>query len=293
MAPQDHYRVVFDLSEKGFQWWFPAFGLIFVVIAGVLIGLGRRYHWPLSRKLVGYFMIGFACLWSGLAFSIMLSEYLNLHSAYRLGKFSVVDGPVSNFRPMPYEGHQDECFSVQSQTFCYSDYGVTSGFNHSTSHGGPIREGIPVRVSYIGNTIIRLEIRSDAVASAAQREVVAAAAEQEWLQRQANDPVLDRMTVAFAIALMFMTAWWNLQPVRFIRFWLKPPYKPRTVILFRFFFGANLVGAIRYFIAVVNRHQRVISEYGWIAGIAVAWIAVIWAMTTVVLRVARRSDQTA
>jgi len=215
VIPQDQYRVVFDLSEKGFQWWFPAFGVVFVM-------------------------------------------------------FTMVDGLVSNFRPMPYEGHQDECFSVQSETFCYSDYGVTSGFNNSASHGGPIREGLLVPVSYIGNTIIRLEVGSDALASAAQRGVVAVTAKKEWTQRQEHDQVLDRMTLGFGVAVVFMTVWWNLQPLRFIRFWLKPPYKRRTVILFRLFFAANLVGAIRYLIEALNRQQRVISEYGVIAGIAAA-----------------------
>jgi hypothetical protein len=288
----NEYRVVFDLPQKGFQWWFPALGLIFAVIGGVFIWLGRRNHWPLSRSFVGYFMLGFACLWSGLAFATMFHEYLNLRSEYRHGQFSIVEGPVTNFHPMPYEGHQDECFSVESQTFCYSDYGITAGFNNSTSHGGPIRTGLPVRVSYIGNTIVRLEVRSDALTSSTQRAAVAEAARKDWQQREERDPVLDRMTLGFAVAAVFMTGWWNLQPHRFMRFWLKPPYKPLTVKLFRVFFAANLLGAIWYVIGQANRHQRPMSEYRAAAEIAAAWIAVIWVMVTVMLRFARRQDQT-
>jgi hypothetical protein len=108
--------------------------------------------------LFGYGMIGFACLWSGVMFSSTFGEYVRVRSAYRRSQFKVVEGRVADFRPMPYEGHQDECFSVQSQTFCYSDYEVTAGFNNSASHGGPIRDGLPVRVSYVGNTIVRLEV---------------------------------------------------------------------------------------------------------------------------------------
>jgi hypothetical protein len=94
-------------------------------------------------------------------FSTTFHEYTALRSAYRRSQFSVVEGRVTNFRPMPYDGHQDECFSVQSQTFCDSDYVVTPGFNNSASHGGPIHEGLPVRISYVGNTIVRLEVESD------------------------------------------------------------------------------------------------------------------------------------
>jgi hypothetical protein len=291
MTP-DQYRVVFDLSQKSFQWWFPVVGLIFAGIGGVFIWLGRRNRWPLSRSFAGYFIVGFACLWSGLTFAPMFHEYLNLRSAYRHGQFSLVEGSVTNFRPMPYEGHQDECFSVQSDTFCYSDYVVTAGFNNSASHGGPIREGLRVRVSYIGNTIVRLEARSNMLPSAAQRADVSEAAKTDWKQREERDPMLDRMTLGFAVAVVFMTGWWNLQPQRFIRLWLKPPYKPRTVILFRLFFAANIIGAIRYLIEQVNRHQRPMSEYRAAAEIAAAWIAAMWVMFTAALWFARRQSKT-
>lgn len=203
----------------------------------------------------------------------------------------MVQGYVTNFRPMPYEGHQDECFSVQSETFCYSDYGITAGFNNSASHGGPIREGLPVRVSYVGNTIVRLEVRSDVLPSAGERAAVAEAAQKDCQQREERDPVLDRMTLGFSAAAVFLTAWWNLQPQRFMRFWLKPPYKPLTAIFFRLFFVANLIGATSYLIGQVNRHQRSIYQYRAAAEIAVAWIALIWVMVTTMLWFARRRDQ--
>jgi hypothetical protein len=159
----DQYRVAFDLSQKGFQWWFPACGLVFVAIGGVVLWLRGTLNRPLprSRKIAVYLVIGFGALWSGVTFLSTLKEYVALNTAYRRSQFSVVEGRVTNFRPMPYEGHQDECFSVQSHTFCYSDFDVTAGFNNSASHGGPIHEGLPVRVSYIGSKIVRLEVGSD------------------------------------------------------------------------------------------------------------------------------------
>jgi hypothetical protein len=290
MTP-DQYRVVFDLSQKGFQWWFPAFGLIFVVVGGVTIWLGKRNDWPRSRSFAGYFMVGFACLWSGLTFSTTFGEYFHLRSAFRRSQFSVVEGRVTSFRPMPYEGHQDECFSVRSQTFCYSDYGVTAGFNNSASHGGPIREGLPVRVSYVGNTIVRLEIRSDALPSDWQRVAVSEAAKTDWQQRENREPTLDRLSLGFAVAVVFLTAWWNLQSQRFMRFWVKPPYKSPTVMLFRLFFAANLIGAIWHLVEEVDRHHRTMAEYWAATAIAAAWITVMWVMVTVSFWFARRQDQ--
>lgn len=282
MTTPDQYRVVFDVSQKSFQWWFPAFGLIFVVIGGAIVWWGRRNQWPLSRRFVGYFMVGFACLWSGGALAAMLPDYLSLRSAVKHSQFSVVEGTVTNFHPMPYEGHQDECFSVLSQTFCYSDYAITAGFNNSSSHGGPIRQGLPVRVSYIRGAIVRLEVKADALPSAEQRAAVAESAKAEWQQRTGHDPNLDRMTLGFAIAALFMTAWWNVQPRRFMRFWLKPPYKSLTVTAFRLFFAANVIGAAWYIVDLVRHRHRELSEYRDVAMIASAWIAVIFVMVTVV-----------
>jgi hypothetical protein len=59
---------------------------------------------------------------------------------------------------MPYTGHAMESFCVQEQCFSYSDYVVTTGFHNTASHGGPIREGLNVRIEYIGNIILKLEV---------------------------------------------------------------------------------------------------------------------------------------
>jgi hypothetical protein len=90
--------------------------------------------------------------------STTLREYVTLHQAYKNGQYSVVEGRVENFRPMPYEGHQQECFSVYYTRFCYSDFERTAGFNNAASHGGPIRLGLPVKVAYVDNHILRIEV---------------------------------------------------------------------------------------------------------------------------------------
>lgn len=169
MIAHDQYRVVFDLYQKGFEWWFSSLGLALAAIGGLITWLGRGKKSWRERRLFGDVMIGFACLWSGVTFSSTFREYVRVRSAYRRSQFKVVEGRVTNFRPMPYAGHQDECFSVQSQTFCYSDYEVTAGFNNSASHDGPIRDGLPVRVSYVGNSIVRLEIASSPPPNEVQR----------------------------------------------------------------------------------------------------------------------------
>jgi hypothetical protein len=107
----------------------------------VFILIGKRKNWPFPKRLFGFFMAGFALLWSSLVFWMIGSEYLRAKSAYRTHTYSVVEGQVTNFHPMPIERHQDECLLVQSSRFCCSDYVITAGFNNSESHGGPFVRG--------------------------------------------------------------------------------------------------------------------------------------------------------
>ena len=153
---------VFEITQKPFQWWFSAVGLAGIPIGVILIQIAKK--WPSQRraKVTGYAMLVFGTLWSAVAFSGTYFQYRKCVRAYQTRSYEVVEGNVENFHPMPFEGHQDECFSVQSKRFCYSDYEIQAGFNRSSSHGGPIRQGLPVRIAYYSGQILRLEIRSDA-----------------------------------------------------------------------------------------------------------------------------------
>ncbi|HKF49751.1 MAG TPA: hypothetical protein VKB38_20490 [Terracidiphilus sp.] len=158
MTAPDQYRLVFDIAQQGYKWWFPACGLGIIAIGFVFHQLGKLGILRRPGRLFPYFFFGFACFWTIVVFVSTGSEYRRIRSAYRDGHYKVVEGVVTNFQPMPYSGHQDECFTVELQTFCYSDYSVTPGFNNTASHGGPIYEGLPVRVAYVGNVIVRLEV---------------------------------------------------------------------------------------------------------------------------------------
>jgi hypothetical protein len=61
----------------------------------------------------------------------------------------VVQGQVEHFDPMPVRGHKNESFDVAGKHFEYSDYDLTNpGFKNAASHGGPIHDGLLVRIHY-------------------------------------------------------------------------------------------------------------------------------------------------
>jgi hypothetical protein len=285
------YQPVFDISQKGFDWWFPGLGLGLTILGVIQIWIGHRKHWTGAKRWFGYVYVAFGAFWTLSVFSSTHSEYDRLHQAYRDGHYATVEGRVEDFRPMPYEGHQDECFSVQTVRFCYSNYEVTPGFNNATSHGGPVRAGLPVRVSYIGGNIIRLEIRRDAVPTADETARTEKAAESKMVEQQDRDPVLDQMNLGFLLAAVFMTGWWNLSWRRFMRFWLKPPYRRVTVVGFRVFFALNLASAVGYLISSISRKSRLPAVYIGAAEIGAAWIAVIFLGVNLVEWLARRSER--
>jgi hypothetical protein len=59
---------------------------------------------------------------------------------------------------MPPSGQGCESFLVDGQSFKYNDAAYNGGFEKSSLYGGPIREGLQVRIWYVDNVIVRLEI---------------------------------------------------------------------------------------------------------------------------------------
>jgi len=157
-----NFELIYDANAAGYrQWWFPAYGLIFVAIGlGILIyqhmnPLPTRSIW---HRIFPFLFAGFAVLWVSIAFVSTFSDYWELRQALRSGQFVTVEGKVVDFVRMPVAGHANERFNVNGHHYEYSDFQVTAGFNNTQSHGGPLREGLIVRIADVHGRIARLEI---------------------------------------------------------------------------------------------------------------------------------------
>lgn len=270
------YVTVFEITQKPFQWWFPAFGLIFVVVGIVFVLIGRKWTSQKPVKMLGYFTLVFASLWVVVAFSFTFLEYRTCVEAYRNGNYAVVEGDVEDFRPMPFQGHQDECFSVHGERFCYSDYGIQPGFNWSASHGGPIRQGLPVRIAHYDGQILRLEVRADSLPSSAERSAYAKREEAKWNQWVKTDPALDHMNLGISFAVLLIALCWNLDWRHYIRYWLRrdPPYARYLKTAFRAFFAACLAGSIVNLVQRILERPRTVGDYGQAALDSLLWIGI-------------------
>lgn len=155
------YVKVFEITEKGYQWWPIVLPLCFSL---VFYAIGRKKPHR-SERLSSYSLAAVGLILALLITALTYPAYGSLQSSYLRGDFAVVEGPVEDFKPMPYEGHRHESFEVRGVRFSYSDYELSPGFNNTTAHGGPIQEGLWVRIAYhddpfrgTGRVILRLEI---------------------------------------------------------------------------------------------------------------------------------------
>lgn len=159
------YTPAFDIATAGFkpENYQPLIIGSFFCLLSLWMIIKRDYFAAPARKRpmnpkMPFIFFGMSALFLiGVSYAIFSGSASAL-AALREGRTSVAEGRVTHFVPMPYTGHALEKFCVQSACFSYSDYVLNPGFNHTSSHGGPIHEGLPVRVTYTGNTILRLEI---------------------------------------------------------------------------------------------------------------------------------------
>lgn len=82
--------------------------------------------------------------------ALSIYESIVIINAYELGDYSIIEGEVENFIPMPYEGHANEKFDINGVVFEYSNNLVVTGYNKTKYHGGVItKNGQRLKIGYV------------------------------------------------------------------------------------------------------------------------------------------------
>jgi hypothetical protein len=157
------YQVVYDITKtapplRELMSWLGGLLIGILIIVGIF-ALSRN---KLARNIVlvvgSLWLIGWLGL-GGLGIGNITYQYYKCVNWVKSGDYSIITGTVTDFDPMPYGGHKSENFSVDGVHFEYSDFDLSKcGFNNTTSHGGPIVKGLPVRIGYRNGRILILEI---------------------------------------------------------------------------------------------------------------------------------------
>ena len=161
-----NYSIIFDISGERM----PVDPLYFGVIVGVTliaISLCLLKFFKRPSKLVHTARFYSAGIGVGIILIVAILHQMKENrdgsiDAVAAGDFHVAEGLVENFHPMPPSGHDTERFTVQGENFAYSDNIITGGFNNTSSHGGPMKSGLPVRITYfdgdVGRVIVKVEV---------------------------------------------------------------------------------------------------------------------------------------
>jgi len=158
-----NYEIIFEATSEPYRnLTFVIPGLALSVVGAVLVwrpALLEKFGYKKGRwRVFSWFFFLFAVAWTlGAGFSLMSRDFAASQELER-GNCSVVEGVVENFHPMPKSGHDTERFEVNGVHFSYSDYVMSPGFNNTASHGGPIRDGLRVRICHNSGDILRLEV---------------------------------------------------------------------------------------------------------------------------------------
>jgi hypothetical protein len=158
-----YFETVYDLAQSGYtNWRFAANGLVFVVFA--VFSMFFSMFFPRVAAVIfritprlarGVFVA--SVIFTVSAFAMTYAKYLEARQALLSGDYTVVEGTVTDFGPVKLlAGPPEERFTVAGQTFMCSDINPEPGFNSRRLH--VITNGIYVRVTHRGNSILRLEI---------------------------------------------------------------------------------------------------------------------------------------
>lgn len=128
----------------------------FTLIISGLIYLRFRKTWVKMVKILPFFVL-ISLVGVIVNKSITSKDYKSLKKILINKEHSVVEGKVEDFISM--DEFNPESFSVNGVDFFYRDDKTNSAFNEVALYGGPMKEGLEVRIFYYENSIIGLWIR--------------------------------------------------------------------------------------------------------------------------------------
>ncbi len=153
-------------------WEKANYSFLIIALAFCFIGIAMISFTCKKRSLQNLYNIIFNIGLGFISFSIIgifVVIFFQLGPLYKAKKlvankeYKIVEGTVDNYQPMPYEGHANEKFDVAGVHFEFSDYDINVGYHNSAAHGGVIKAGRYVRITYstvsAKLTILKLEIQ--------------------------------------------------------------------------------------------------------------------------------------
>ena len=133
--------------------------LILLPLAFILFALivsfycGEVYKGKINRpvfKRIVTAVIAFLCLIQAIILIVDHNWKKNINDIVEAKSYKEIEGYVSDFDPMPYEGHKQESFVLSNIKFNYSDDEYNVGYHTAASRGGVITgNGQHLKIRYV------------------------------------------------------------------------------------------------------------------------------------------------
>jgi hypothetical protein len=150
-------QVYYDISRDGFEgWWVLGVPYIMVIYLIILCFFNVQGG---SLLLVGASFAFIAAIFSSV---LTWYEFVNSCKALKNGSCRIVEGFVTEHTvscPEP-RNRESESFIVAGKRFFYADNIFVVGFNRTPRNGGKIKNDMNLKVFYLEDRIIRIEIKT-------------------------------------------------------------------------------------------------------------------------------------
>jgi hypothetical protein len=132
------------------------------IVALVVIVFAWKFGKINRPKLIVFSCVGmpFWFLVSGFWFYSNISTGKMWTAALANNQCEVVEGTVQVLHQQPWSGHDaGDHISIGGKDFTYSDYVESLGYHQTISHDGQLKNGAVARLHYIGDVILKVEIK--------------------------------------------------------------------------------------------------------------------------------------
>lgn len=151
------YETIFNIMDKKFTYWPTVIrNISFLSLAFIFFYVFRK-----KSTFLKFFAYSFLIVSILISISPIIHylDYRNLRNAYIKNEAEVIEGTITNFIPMSKYGGGKETFELARHRIEF--FSSSKGFNHTSTFGGPLREGLYIRILFFNNNILKLEIKNN------------------------------------------------------------------------------------------------------------------------------------
>lgn len=155
---QPDFKLYYDITKENFDYFTLLVSILQPMLAFFLFYTMRK------KGKIFVFLLYASCILGAILIilhSLTILEYNDLKQRLIQNRCQVAEGIPQNFNYRELGSHNKESFYLNGTKFEFAD-GLNNylGFNVTAAHGGPIKDGVYIKIHYFKNHILKLEIRN-------------------------------------------------------------------------------------------------------------------------------------